>query len=96
MGPEAWGVIGALVVVIGWVLRHLSKARKDFLGFLDNHLGPISENVKAMSENVKEMSVRTEKCPMIVRVEKGKPRVVIEKPIPDDRVSSVPDGDAGD
>lgn len=62
MGPESWGVIGALVVVIGWVLRHLASQRRDFLAFLANHMSPLTKAINRLEKTLVVFNERTRDC----------------------------------
>jgi len=58
-----WGVVGALVVVMGWMMRYQAQARKEFLRFLTNHMSRSAEVLAGLTKAVNTMSIRIEKCP---------------------------------
>lgn len=69
INPVSWGVVGALVVVIGWVLRHLAKTRQDFLAFMGNHMSKAVQSQEhtakalySVSVALEKLNIRTEKC----------------------------------
>ena len=55
LSTESWGVIGALVFVIGSVLAFLRYTIRSLMGFLSNHLGTQTEALQDVASALAEV-----------------------------------------